>query len=234
MNPICVMIVEDDFMVADLNRQFTESSDGFIVTKVAHNGAEALDFLAQNIIDLIILDIYLPDIRGIELLKIIRKNDYPSDIILITAAHDADTVKESIRFGVFDYIIKPFDVTRYKNSLSSYIRRRKSLESAGIIDQERVDTVMTGATTKSISPDTLPKGISLTTMERVKMALEPMNGEIGIDDICSSIPVSRITAHRYLEYLAEEGFLEKNYRYQHIGRPLTVYARKRSGNSIRA
>ncbi len=226
MNPIHVMIVEDDFMVADLNRQFTESSGNFIVDKVAYNGAEALAFLTKNVINLIILDIYLPDINGIELLKIIRKRDFPSDIILITAAHDADTVKESIRFGVFDYIIKPFDMIRYQNSLSSYFCCLKSLESSETIDQARVDIVMAGASKKQDLISSLPKGINLSTMERIKNILEYIKGEIGIDDICSTMPVSRITAHRYLEYLVDDGFLEKKFRYQHIGRPLTVYTRK--------
>lgn len=228
MNPIRVMIVEDDVMVADLNRQFTESCRGFVVTKVAHTGAEALEFIDNNPVDLVVLDIYLPDMHGIDVLKDIRKNDYPIDILLITAAHDADTVEESIRSGVFDYIIKPFDVLRYKNSLNNYLNYRKSLESSSVIDQRQVDNVMAGANIQNAAAEQLPKGINTTTMELIRKALTPLQGEIGIDDICSAVPVSRITAYRYLEYLSQRGFLEKNYRYQQRGRPQTIYTRKRS------
>jgi len=226
LNPIRVMIVEDDFMVADLNRQFTESCEGFQVVKIAHTGMEALEFISSPPIDLVVLDIFLPDIRGTEVLKDIRKSGYPADILLITAAHNADTVEETVRLGVFDYIIKPFDVARYKESLANYRHYRESLESGQDIDQRHVDVVVARAHKKNISPDTLPKGINATTMDLIRQALLPLRGEISIDDVCAAVPLSRITAYRYLEYLAQEGFLKKNQRYQRVGRPTTVYVRE--------
>jgi len=228
LNSIRVMIVEDDFMVADLNRQFTESCEGFSVVKIAHTGAEALEFISLNPVDLVVLDIFLPDIQGTEVLKDIRRSDYPADILLITAAHNVNIVEETIRLGVFDYIIKPFDVARYRESLSNYRRYRESLESGQDIDQRQVDVVVAGARRKNLPLGALPKGINSATMDMVRKALLPLQGEIGIDDICAAVPLSHITAYRYLEHLVQEGFLEKSCRYQHVGRPMTVYTRKRN------
>ncbi len=145
---------------------------------------------------------------------------------MITAEHNADTVEETVRLGVFDYIIKPFDVARYKESLANYRHYRESLESGQDIDQRHVDVVVARAHKKNISPDTLPKGINATTMDLIRQALLPLRGEISIDDVCAAVPLSRITAYRYLEYLAQEGFLKKNQRYQRVGRPTTVYVRE--------
>jgi response regulator of citrate/malate metabolism len=113
MEIIRVMIIEDDFMVAKVNAKMTDAVEGFKVVKIANSGNEALSYIEKNDVDLIILDIYLPDIPGIEILKSIRGNACPVDFVLITAAQDHETVENSIRYGVFDYIIKPFDVQKY-------------------------------------------------------------------------------------------------------------------------
>ncbi len=138
---IRVMVVEDDFMVADINRQATEQVAGFTVVKLALNGKAALEELASGRIDLVILDVYLPDIHGIDLLKEARRLEYPVDFILITAAQDTNTVEQSLRYGIIDYIIKPFNFTRYHNALEEYRDRRQSLQSSGALDQGRVDSM---------------------------------------------------------------------------------------------
>jgi len=216
------MVVEDDFMVADINRQVTEQLEGFSVVKVARNGKEALEELEKGQVDLVILDVYLPDIHGLTVLKEARKSDRKTDFILVTAAHDAGTVEESMRYGVYDFIIKPFDFERYKAALREYKTRRETLAQNGFLDQGRLDKVMEKKPTRR-GPDELPKGIAARTLEKVTKYVEQVSGEIVTADLKRDLELSRITAHRYLEYLTLAGRLRKELRYKKVGRPAVYY-----------
>lgn len=219
-----VMIVEDDFMVADINRDLTERMKDFTVVKIASTGAEALEYLEGNPVDLVILDVYLPDQRGIEVLKTARKREYPVDFILVTAAHDASTVEESLRYGVVDYLIKPFGMERYREALSNFLRRRSSLAGGTDLDQAGLDEARSSPPPVK-SAERFPKGIAKPTLEKIKAALPSMESCFGVDDLADSLGLSRITAHRYLEYLADAGALKKEFEYQKIGRPAVLYRR---------
>lgn len=223
---IKVMVVEDDKMVADLNKEFVQSVSGFTVVKVAHSGNEALEFIAQNTVNLVVLDVYLPDMLGIDVLRDMRKSDYPADVLLITAANSSTMIEEAIRLGVFDYIMKPFNAARFSKSLDNYKEYRKSLMSGTVVNQGLVDSVVAGAHGKFALSEALPKGINAATMDLVKKAISTVKGEIDIGTICESLSISRITAYRYLEYLCQEGSIEKGLRYQKVGRPSTVYIHK--------
>jgi CitB family two-component system response regulator MalR len=225
MESIKVAIVEDDFMVAGINKEVTERVEGFEVTVVAKTGEEALAYIEHNRVDLVILDVYLPDMLGLELLKTIRKKEYPVDFILITAAHDARTVEEATRFGIVDFIIKPFDFGRYAESLVRYRRRRESLRAGLPLDQAGLDQVMEKQPGAQAGTE-LPKGIARHTLEKIKTVLVAMDGEITAYDTAKSLCLSRITAHRYLEHLAATGLLDKQFRYKKVGRPAVVYILK--------
>lgn len=226
MADIRVMVVEDDFMVADINRQVTEQVEGFSVVKVARNGTEALEELARGGVDLVILDVYLPDLHGIAVLKEARKSDRKTDFILVTAAHDAKTVEESMRFGVYDFIIKPFDFERYKTALREYKRRRETLSQSGVLDQGKLDKVLEKKSPAAATEE-LPKGIALQTLEKVSRYVESASGEIIAADLIRDLALSRITAHRYLDHLTETGLLRKELRYQKVGRPAVYYEKLR-------
>ncbi len=221
MDSIRVMVVEDDFMVADINRQVTEQTEGFAVVKVARNGEEALETLGKGGVDLVILDVYLPDMHGIDVLKQARKDESAADFILVTAAHDAKTVEEAMRYGVRDYIIKPFDFDRYREALREYRKRRETLARSGFMDQGRVDRVL--EKTPSSRSGTLPKGIAPQTLEKVRGFVDASTAEIEAADLIGALGLSRITAHRYLEYLAGIGHLRKELRYKKVGRPSVYY-----------
>ncbi|MHB8770970.1 MAG: response regulator [Syntrophales bacterium] len=230
MKTIKVMIVEDDFMVARVNRKFTEAVEGFEVVHVALNGLAALSFIEDNRVDLIVLDVYLPDLSGVDLIKQIRAGDYPVDFILITAAHDQDTVSNSIRFGVFDYIIKPFEFGRYEESLLRYRRISSAMGTSTDFDQDAVNELLTGkASREDGSP--LPKGINEQTLQLVKDAIASLQSPFTLDDAVSGLSFSRITARRYLDYLVEAGRLVKSFEYQKVGRPSLLYVKKeKTGN----
>jgi PAS domain S-box-containing protein len=202
-----------DFMVAKVNAKMTEVVEGFKVVKLANSRNEALSYIEKNDVDLIILDIYLTDIPGIEILKSIRGKACPVDFVLITAAQDHETVENSIRFGVFDYIIKPFDVQRYKKSLLNYKKMRESISAYKNFNQEKLDEVTSyRAFGKSVRQ--LPKGIARHTLSKVEVALENFERLFTIDDVMQNLSFSRVTARRHLEFMFETGYLEKSFEYK--------------------
>lgn len=221
---IRVMVVEDDFMVADINRQVTEQVEGFMVVKTALNGSAALQYLAQEKIDLVVLDVYLPDLNGLEVLKEARKREFPVDFILITAAHDTHTVEQAMRYGIVDYLIKPFDFARYKAALSDYRKKRFSLKSAGIMNQGVLDNLLVRTSAFQEEP-ALPKGISQLTLQKIIDCVKESNREALASEVADKVSISRITARRYLEYMTASGMLRKEIRYQRIGRPLIYYVK---------
>lgn len=224
MKTLSVMVVEDDFRVAEINRSVTDQVLGFSVAHVAKTGSDALDYLAASpaSVDLILLDIYLPDIHGIELLKKIRRLDYPADFILITAAHDAKTVEDSMRHGVFDYLIKPYDFGRYQDTLREYHRRKSALDHTSGFDQRQLDRILEKKAPVPLAPQ-LPKGVSFQTLARVKAVVEARGSVMVAADLVEALSLSRITAHRYLDHLVETGCLQKELRYHKVGRPSIVY-----------
>lgn len=221
---IRVMIVEDDFMVADINRGMTERIKEFSVVKIASSGTEAIEYLEGDPVDLVVLDVYLPDMRGIEVLKTARKREYPVDFILVTAAHDASTVEESLRYGVVDYLIKPFEMDRYLEALANFAKRRSSLSGEALLDQTSLDEAR-GTQPPGRPAGRFPKGIAKPTLAKIEAALPAMKDGFGVDDLAGHLGLSRITAHRYLEYLADTGSLKKEFEYQKIGRPAVLYRR---------
>jgi len=229
MEIIKVMIVEDDFMVAKVNAKMTEAVEGFQVVKIANNGNEALSYLEKNDVHLIILDIYLPDIPGVEILKNIRSKNYPVDFMLITAAHDHETVEESIRYGVFDYIIKPFDVQRYKKSLVNYKNMKSSISAYRSFNQEKLDE-LTSYKAFGKRVQQLPKGITRHTLSKVEAVIDSFEHLFTIDDVIRELSFSKVTARRYLEFLCESGHLEKSFEYKKIGRPTLIYAKKNTSD----
>jgi two-component system response regulator DctR len=221
---IRVMVVEDDFMVAEINKQVTEQVDGFKVVKTALNGSAALNQLAHDQIDLVVLDVYLPDLNGLDVLKEARRCEYPVDFILITAAHDTHTVEQAMRYGIVDYLIKPFDFARYKAALAEYRDKRFSLKSVGAMNQGFLDSLLVRSTALQ-EEMSLPKGISPLTLQKIKDYLKETHKEALASEIAERMSISRVTARRYLEHLASTGVLRKEIRYQKIGRPLIFYVK---------
>lgn len=222
-----VLIVEDDFRVADINKSVVEQVDGFHVVTIAKSATEAFSFISGNHLDLILVDIYLPDYSGIELLKKIRKNEIPVDVILITAAVDADTIENSMRYGVFDYIIKPFIFSRFIESLENYKEYHSSITGSVKYDQNIVNGLISHKQS-NVSKGVLPKGITQHTLLKISTAVNKAHKTFTIDDIILETDLSKITIRRYLGYLEESGQLKKSYEYKKIGRPSIIYSNKQN------
>ncbi|MDV7396502.1 response regulator, partial [Arthrospira platensis SPKY1] len=119
-------IVEDDFRIAQIHQQLVERNPRFSVVQSCRGGADALDWLAEHPqdVDLVFLDVYLPDVEGLSLLWELRRHHRQLDIVMLTAAKEVDTVEEALRAGVFDFLIKPIQVERLQNTLERFLSRR--------------------------------------------------------------------------------------------------------------
>ncbi len=218
-----VMIVEDDFHVASINEEIIRSIEGFQVVSVQLKGRDALDYLEEHPVDLALVDVYLPDISGLELSKEIREREYNTDIILITAASDGETVMKAVRAGTFDYIMKPFSKERLIQALDKYRNYRLRLDAGESIPSSAVDSLMQ-TEQKEGPPRNLDKGISSFTLQKVEEFFLVQNRRVTIQEMAEKLNLSRITARRYLEYLHNQGEIQKSFEYSDVGRPHAVYS----------
>ncbi|PJN89351.1 response regulator [Bacillus sp. mrc49] len=228
--PITVVIVEDDENAVNIYKHFTNQLDQFTVIATASTGKQALNILDVAQPDLILLDIFLPDMNGIELLREIRSEYRGIDVILITAANDTETVSEAIRGGAFGYLIKPIMIDKLLATLNQYEQTRKQLENNNLVNQEKVDTLFR---TPSHSPaaidvqmNSLPKGIDKHTLKMVRNKIQNVNGPLNADELGQLVGISYSTMRRYLEYLVSCNEMEVEVLYGGVGRPERKYKLK--------
>ncbi|MBS4031741.1 MAG: response regulator [Clostridiales bacterium] len=220
MKGIRTIIVEDDPMVMQVNRQYIEEIGGFNIIGTAETGYEALTITRQLLPDLVILDIYLPDLDGIQTLKELRSSNIPTDVILVTAARDVDTVQNAFRYGAIDYIIKPFKYTRLKSALDSYKLLHSKMHRKTSMDQEEIDDL---SMNKTRQQEALPKGLNEVTLRQVMLHILKANAPLSAEDVADGVGLARVTARRYLDYLEKSGKLSLKVQYGSVGRPINRY-----------
>lgn len=221
---IKVLVVEDDPMVAYLNKRYVDSVGGFSVVKSAGDGEEALGILEQEAIDLVILDIYMPKTDGLALLEEIRKRFLHTDVILVTAAKELEVIDKALKLGAVDYLIKPFKFERLKDALEKYRKRYKFFAEDGPVSQEDIDRLTKGRGKSAALRTGLPKGLHEKTLARIRRKLEEnRTAFLNADEIAEKAGISRVTARRYLEYLESIGAIECEIEYGSVGRPSYVY-----------
>ncbi len=226
MEPIQIVIIEDDEKIAEIQRIFTEKISGFTVTGIANSIQEGEEMLQVLRPDLVLLDIFFPDGNGIELLWKIRKEYRETDIVLITAAKEKDIFQEALRGGVFDYILKPLNFTRFQNMLNRYLEHRKKLQKIVTIKQSDVDIFLHQEKKDVGHKDDLPKGIDPITLQKITQIIESISEEgINAEQAGEKIGVSRTTSRRYLEYLVANGVIKADLFYGTLGRPERRYFR---------
>lgn len=217
MTTIGTLIVDDDFMVANVHKGFTERVEGFSVLAVRHSGREALEAAVQLRPDLLILDIYLPDIDGLEVLRELRRLQLPVDVIMVTAAKDAAAFQQALQGGAVYYIIKPFDFAHYDRTLQNYRRFWLKRRATATLEQRDVDQLYGARTTPA--DDDLPKGLDRPTLELVVSYLAGQNEPVSARQVAAGVGVSRSTASRYLRYLEQRNQATLDLRYGSAGRP---------------
>jgi response regulator of citrate/malate metabolism len=216
---IRVLVVEDEPVVAAAHRALVERVDGFTVVGVAGSAAEATAQLEQQPVDMILLDLGLPDVPGLELCQAIRRAGIPVDVIAVTAARDLEVVRSAVSVGVVQYVVKPFSAAMLREKLERYADYHHTLaDKAGQLAQHEVDAMLT-TLRGSTSPATLPKGLTGTTLQKVIDELRTRDAATSATELGDVIGVSRVTARRYLEHLVEIGMAERSAQYGGPGRP---------------
>lgn len=230
---IRTLIVEDDPMVAEVNKGFVEATGGFEIVGLARSGIEALEWMDQLQPQLVILDIFLPDLGGLETLSEIRKRNHPVDVILVTAARDSETIQNVFRHGAIDYIVKPFKFDRFKKALESYKILQLTLKK-GSLDQDEIDLLPTlhqAAEPKQemeepemeIASNSLPKGLNEVTLKQILLFLLKQSHALSAEEVAEGVGLARVTARRYLDYLEKSKKVKLEIQYGSVGRPINRY-----------
>ena len=217
-----VLIVEDDPMVAMINEQYIKRNKNFQLVGKCKDGAAALEFLAQNSVDLIVLDVYMPHMDGLETLRTIRNRQIPVDAIMVTAANDRSSVEEALHLGIVDYLVKPFTFDRFQMALEKYISQSNAFRDFDTLNQKNIDHIIDNSRKKS--EDAFPKGIQEKTLLLIMEYLKDNadNWFTG-DEIAEQVGLTGVTVRRYMNYLAESGRVTAEMNYETGGRPCMKY-----------
>lgn len=225
MKEIDVLIVEDEPNIAEVNSFYISRMNRFRPVGIASSIADARKMIKILKPTLILLDNYLPDGLGIDLLKELISEKHTADVIFITAASDMDTVRESVRSGVFDYLLKPIAYDRLQDSLERYLKYMGSIQATDDVNQHHVDELF-NFQSKSISAENLPKGIDELTLQKLKDVFIQSKETYTAGSLSEKIGMSKTTTRRYLEYLVSSSFLVAEIQYGKIGRPERIYQKK--------
>jgi two-component system CitB family response regulator len=222
------LVVDDDFAVASLHRAYLEALPGFTVFAEAHSARQALRAVEELKPDLVLLDIHLPDMSGLEVLQRLRaRPGGPAlDVIAITAAREVETVRAAMAGGVAQYLVKPFTLHVFRERLEEYEVRRRELHrrAAGTVrDQDDVDRLLSAPQRAGGSTQDLPKGLSRHTLALVADVLQEAEGDLSAAEAAERCGLSRVSCRRYLEQLSTMGLADVRPRYGGTGRPENGY-----------
>jgi response regulator of citrate/malate metabolism len=231
---IGVLVVEDEPVAAEAHRAYVERVPGFIVSGVALDGAGAIRQLGDpsSAVDLVLLDMHLPDMHGLEVLRAMRTAGHRADVIAVTSARDLEVVRAAVSQGVVQYLLKPFVFAALRDKLERYAVYRQ-LGGDVASGQHEVDQVLGALRGKD--SHRLPKGMSLESLEAVVavmrqsaeglLAAEGFLAAEGVSaaEVAEAVGASRVTARRYLEHLADSTLVVRTSRYGRAGRPEVEY-----------
>jgi response regulator of citrate/malate metabolism len=221
---INTLVVDDDYRVADIHATFVSRVPDFRVCGRAHTAAQAREQIAESHPDLVLLDLYLPDEHGLDLVRNLDTEHRP-DFLIITAARDLPTVRQAMQLGAVHYLVKPFGFTQLQSRLTTYQCLHQRIHSIGQVteaDQEQVDHLYAMLRTTPTAT-ALPKRHSAPTMTLVRDAVRGAEEDISAAEVATQVGISRPTAQRYLSYLADQGIVELRLRYGSPGRPEQRY-----------
>lgn len=214
------VIVEDDPMIAAINHKFLERDPRFHLAASFRSGQDALPWLLRHPADLLILDVYMPRMTGLELLRELRAFGIASDVVMVTAANDSKTVDALLKLGVADYLVKPFTARRFQQALDKFCRQRSAIATHSSVSQEELDALFSG----SSSPENIPKGLQSRTLDRIRahLAQAPEEG-CTCESLAARAGLSSVTVRRYLTYLTQQGEVVSRVNYDTGGRPSLLY-----------
>ncbi|PZG13752.1 response regulator [Nonomuraea aridisoli] len=219
---ITVLIVDDDPVITTTLKHQVGQVPGFRVVAIAPNGQTALDAAARFAPRLVLLDLHLPDMTGLEVAHRLRHPDRPpTDVIVISGRKESDTVRAAIQRGALYYLVKPTRARTLKETLLRYADTVELLQRDCVFDeQQEIDELYR---VMHLDLAARPKGITAATERAVLAALTEVEADASANELAAMVGVSRATAQRYLEYLAGRGLVERGPRYGLPGRPQHRY-----------
>ncbi|UUZ80970.1 response regulator [Paenibacillus sp. P26] len=228
-NIIKVLLVEDDPMVQEVNRLFVERVEGFRIVGVAASGEEGLAMARELRPDLLILDVFMPLMDGLETLAAIRAEQLPVDVIVISAANDMQTIQRMLQNGAVDYIMKPFKFERVQQALEHYRTMKETMAGEKNVSQQVLDRLIYGRhpdAEPAPAPETaglnLPKGLQALTLKQIVQFLSGYQTPLSAEEVAEGVGIARVTARRYLDYLEKNGLVRLDLQYG-VGRPVNRY-----------
>lgn len=216
-----VLIVEDDPMVAMINERYVKKNKLFSVEGSVRSGQEAISFLENKSVDLIILDVYMPYLDGIETLKKIREMNISSEVIMVTAANDASTLEQTVHLGVVDYLIKPFAYERFQVALEKFISQVAVIRNSDSLNQNIVDNYF-ACNIKSEGAK-YPKGIQEKTIDLILKCFQNKDDYLSGDIISERTGLSIVTVRHYMNFFIKDGKIIESINYETGGRPSMLY-----------
>ncbi|WP_312104948.1 response regulator [Lachnoclostridium sp.] len=222
---IKVVIVEDDLMVAAINKQYIQKTPGLDVVATFHNGKDAWEFIKNTEVQLLILDLYMPNISGLELLQIIREAKYQIDVIMVTAANDVESLDTALHLGILDYLVKPFMYERFSKAIDKYLLKNKMIKSGIHFKQEDVDELINLRQEAFVEKQMeLSKGLQDKTIYLIRGYMNERKNEfLTSEEISAHTGLSKVTVRRYMNYFIESNEVISEVDYRTGGRPSIKY-----------
>jgi response regulator of citrate/malate metabolism len=218
---LSVLVVEDEPVAAEAHTAYVERVPGFVVAATVGTSQAALQALQDCHVDVVLLDMNLPDRHGLEVIRAMRAGGHRADVIALTSARDLDVVRAAVSLGVVQYVLKPFVFATLRERLLAYRAYREQVQGDQVGTQAEVDEVIGGL--RAGAETRLPKGMSEELLSRVSRALREADAGISATEVGDAVGVSRVTARRYAEFLCESRLAVRRSRYTGSGRPEVEY-----------
>ena len=228
---IRVLLVEDDPMVAELNRIYLSRVAGFDLVASVRSAAEALELLRGHPVDLLLLDIFMPGQNGLELMEQIRRQALDVDVIFVTAARDTTTIGRALKLGAVDYLIKPFEFERLKQALEHYRETNHAFRGGQALDQTELDKRLARRPADGRSAEGLPKGLDRNTLAKVLQVIAERPEDapwFTSEEIAQPMGISRVSVRKYVEFLCTLKVLRMEPGYGTGGRPVHRFQLQRA------
>ncbi len=223
---LTILIVEDDPMVSSINKQYLMriiKPENLTVYQTA-TAKKALAITKNINPDLILLDVYLPKTSGTELLEQFIQHNLHPNVIMLSAAKDSTNINMALKYGVLDYLLKPFSFKRFKEAIEHFLKYNKVLQKNNTVSQGELDHIFITQDMNNLNDETgLPKGLSDFSLTKIETAISQLAGEFSNQDVARQSKLSRITTKKYLDYLEKTGKLSTKVHYLKVGRPIKIY-----------
>ncbi|MEY9952291.1 response regulator [Leifsonia sp. EB34] len=224
---LSVLVVDDDYRVASVHVGFVEAVPGFRVAGSAHTAADALRLAAELRPDLVLMDVYLPDGDGLQVVRSLLGEPSAPAVIVISAANDIATVRKAVQLGALHYLVKPFGFAQLAERLQAFRQANEDLggfpaeptqhDIDRVFDLLRPATVGQTEELRRLAP----------TLQAVYDAVAAGDGSLSANDVAAAVGISRTTAQRALTQLEQSDVLKLELRYGATGRPEHRYGVKR-------